>query len=356
VSIFSWTELWGRPVPSLKENAEAVRFGVKAAHERDMRMLLFQSFLMSDASPEFAAFNSECRIVDEHAYSCPGYVNDTIYAVCQNSVWADYMLSGIAETIEKFDLDGTYADSITCIGNCANQLHGCGYVGENGKVHPTVEVFAVRDFMKRMYRFMEVEGKKKGKELVFIGHTSAYIMLPALGFCTAYLDTEHLTPLPRPTRIPLDTFRAEYMGHNFGIPAQALSYEYLGKGPTVNEMLAISLIHDTELPWNFDFMAPIWKAWDSFGMADAKFLPYWKPWGWQAPDGVKVSAYAKPGGKEMLVVASNLSEAQVQGSLSLPQPVTVANNALDGSAVSVQDGKIVDTFPVWQARMYRVKL
>lgn len=354
VSIFNWTRLWGNPRPTVQEDIKALQLGVKTAHQKGMKLLPFQAFLLSDASTEFPEFNKECRINDEHAYSCPGYIGDTVYAVCQNSIWADYLVDGIADSINKYDLDGLYADSITCIGPCTNQMHGCGYIGEDGQVHPTIEIFATRNVVKRIYRVLEEREQKTGKKMMFIGHTSANIMLPALGFCSAYLDAEHLTPLPRPMRIPLDVFRAEFMGHNFGIPAMDLSYGWLGTGTTADEMIAISLLHDAEVPWNYDFMAPIWKAWDKFGMTNTQFLPYWKDWGWKAPDGVKVSAYSKPDGKKMLIVAANLSELAVEGSISLDQPIISATDAFTGKAVTVENGKIVDKFPIWLARMYEV--
>jgi len=357
VSTHTWTEWLGYPKVSIPRNTPVLQWATTAAHDQGMDMMVLQSFLMSDACPEYAAYNQECRIVDQYAYWCPGYVGDTVYAVCQKSVWADFMIKGIDQTLRDFSLDGVYSDSMTCIGNCANQLHGCGYIGDDAQVHPTVEIFATRAFVKRLYRVMEQQAAARGKRMKFVGHTSANIMLPALGFCDAYLDTEHLTNMPRPFRLPLDVFRAEYMGRNYGITAQTLSYySSTGKGLTVQEMLAISLLHDTELPWNYDFMAPIWKAWDSFGMANVQFLPYWKTWGWQAPTGVKVSGYSRPGSNELLVVAANLGETQVQGPLTLPQTVISATDIFTGSVMSIQDGKIVDTFPVWQTRMYRVQL
>jgi len=358
VDTLTWTELWGYPRPATQENIDLLRSTLDAVHQRGMDMIVYNAYLLSDAAPEYATLGKECRIVDEHAYVCPGWMHDTVYAVCQNSVWADYMVSSIDENVRKYNLRGVYSDSMTCIGTCSNRLHGCGYVGEDGKVYPTVEIFAVRDFMKRVYRALELRGKEIGKEMKFVGHTSANVMLPTLAFCSAYLDTEHLTPMARPFRIPLDVFRAEFMGRNFGVPALTLSYytQNGGKGLTEQEMLAISLLHDAEVPWSLDAQAPVWKVWDSFGMENTQFLPYWKAWGWQAPDGMKVSAYSKTGSNEMLVVAANLSEQEVRGTLGLQRPIESAVDALTGKPVAVENGAITDTFPVWQARMYRVLL
>ena len=358
VDTLTWTELWGYPRAATRENVELLHSTVRASRARGMGMMVYFAFLMSAAAPEYGALNRECRIVDPHAYQCPGWMNDTVYAVCQKSVWSEFMLSSIDESLREFDLDGIYSDSMTCIGECSNLLHGCGYTGEDGTVHPTVEVFAVREFMKRVYRLLELRERQTGRPMRFIGHTSANVMLPTLSFCTAYLDTEHLTGMSRPFAIPLDAFRAEFMGRNFGVPAQALSYHHRngGKGLTSGELLAVSLLHDVETPWSYETMAPVWKAWDEFGMTDTEFLPYWQEWGWRAPEGVKVSAYAKPGRREMLAVATNVATSGVSGELCLGGAVTRAADAIGARSISLREGQVVDTFPPGQARMYRLSL
>jgi hypothetical protein len=68
-----------------------------------------------------------------------------------------------------------------------------------------------------------------------------------------------------------------------------------------------------------------------------------------------VSAYFKPGSDEMLIVAANMSEVPVQGNLGLGRSIISAKNVLTSTTATVQNGTITDTFPVWQARMYRVR-
>jgi len=355
MGLHCWTEWLGYPRPAYEFNAKNLRSLVKACHQRNIKILPYHAPLLSNKAPEYATVFPECRIVYKNAFQCGGYDKDTVYTVCPRSIWADFEVDGIAKLLRDFDLDGIYSDSLTCCGDCANPLHGCGHIGEDGKVHSTVPIFAVRHFMKRIRRVMEQVGEDKGKKMMLVGHTSANVTLPTLGFCDAYLDMEHLTGKPRPFRLPLDVFRAEFMGHNFGIPAQSLSYGWNGKGLTVQECLAISLLHDVEEPWAHDVMPTVWKAWDDFGVKKAEFLPYWKAWGWQAPEGVKVSAYLKPDG-QMLVVAANLNEKEIRGTLRLKAPVKTAIEAFSGSAVTVEDGAITDTFPVWKAKMYRLQL
>ena len=71
------------------------------------------------------------------------------------------------------------------------------------------------------------------------------MVTPTLAFATSYWDGEHLQCLPRPkepgTILPLDAFRCEFMGHNWGVPAELLHYP---SGPLKrSEAMALAL-HD----------------------------------------------------------------------------------------------------------------
>ncbi len=47
--------------------------------------------------------------------------------------------------------DGVYLDGTSQVMPCSNTEHGCGYVGADGKAHPTYPVFANHEFIKRIY-------------------------------------------------------------------------------------------------------------------------------------------------------------------------------------------------------------
>jgi hypothetical protein len=179
--------------------------------------------------------------------------------------------------------------------------------------------------------------------------------LPTLAFCDAYLDGEHLCGRPRPFKIPLDAFRAEFMGHNYGLPAYFLAYDG-GGGLSTEEALALSLLHDTELPWSYTAMAPVWKAWDDFGVDTARFSGYWgkREWLVSAPEGVKVSAYLKPGG-EMLVVAVNVGETPVEGTLRLRAKVLEARDARTGRPATISAGAITGRFGPGVLNLWHIK-
>jgi len=269
-----WSDWQGFPRTT---HTEELRSLIKGCHEKGLKLILYHSWQLSDTAPEYPLYLHECEVVAPDRFLYTREPKQTDYPVCQRSVWGDFLADGLDKLFRDFGPDGIYSDGLSYPGECSNELHGCGYVGEDGKRHPTLSLFADREAMKRFSHILELQGKPT----LFVCHTSGQIPLPTLGFADAYLDGEHLTGQKRPFRVPLDAFRAEFMGHNFGIPAYFLVYDW-NQGMTTDEGLALAMLHDTEVPWSYDAMAPVWKAWQDFGVEKARFLPYWGKQDWLA--------------------------------------------------------------------------
>lgn len=344
-----WTDWQGFPRTS---HGEELRSLLAACHERDLRLILYHSWQLADIAPEYSSYLRECENISANRFIYTREPRQKDYPICPRSAWADFMADGLQRLFDQFGADGIYSDGLSYPVECSNPLHGCGYVDEEGQRHPTMPIFAVREAMKRFRHILD----QQGKPTLFVCHTSGSIVLPTLAFADAYLDGEHLCSQPRPFRVPLDAFRAELMGHNFGIPAYFLVYDWHG-GMTSTEGLALALLHDTELPWSFDAMTPVWKAWEEFGVRQARFLPYWQARDWlqSAPKGVTVSAYAKDDG-EMLLVAVNTTEEPVEGPLRLRGNVLQARDILKREPVPVQAGAIQGRFTPWETNLIRLRL
>ena len=127
--------------------------------------------------------------------------------------------------IDEFGVDGVYLDGTEYPHACANRRHGCGYVRADGGVSPTYPVWAVRSMMKRIYTIVRSR-KPEGQVNV---HNSTCITIPTLGWATSSWDGEQFRGLSSGTSaaevLPLDVFRTEFMGHQWGVPAEFLSYE-----------------------------------------------------------------------------------------------------------------------------------
>ncbi|MBI2300713.1 MAG: carbohydrate-binding family 9-like protein [Armatimonadetes bacterium] len=343
-----WADLQGFPRTS---HTAELRSLVDGIHQRGQKLLLYGSWQLADIAPEYPDFHRECEVLAPDRFLYTRVPKQVDYPVCARSAWTDFMADGIDQLLRDYPIDGIYSDGLSYPGECSNGLHGCGYTGEDGQRHVTLNLFAVRDAMKRFRRLLDTQGRP----MLFIAHTSGQITLPTLAFADAYLDAEHLTGQPRPFRLPLDAFQAEFMGHNFGIPAYFLVYDW-NQGMTTPEGLALSLLHDVEVPWSWEQMAPVWQVWDRFGVDQAEFLPYWDPAAWfvSAPAGVKVSAYRKPDG-DMLVVASNLGEQAVEGEIRLKARIQSAEDALTAEPLAVADGAVHGRFEPWQVKLIRVR-
>jgi len=321
-----------------------------AIHKNRMNLILYTSWMIADINPEYSLYGEECMDLAKNMFVYTREPKQTDYVLCANSIWHDRIIDGISDMFRKYKPDGIYTDGLTYPGDCTNELHGCGFVGENGERQPTQNILSIRNTMKRVYRIME----KQGKKTYWVAHSSGSITLPTLGFVDAYLDGEHLTALPRPFQLPLDFFRAEFMGHNFGIPALFLVYNW-GAGMIDSEGFAISLLHDTELGWDQNYTVKMWKLWKDFRPEKARFMPHWKPSNFAAPDSVKVSYYIKPNG-DAVIIAVNTGKTDVSGSVGVIGKIISAKDAFDGTGVVVESGKITDTFLPWKAKVYRAKV
>ncbi len=126
---------------------------------------------------------------------------------------------------------------------CANEAHGCGYRTADGELRVTYPILAVRRFMRRLYEALHPKGK------LINAHQSGYCGTPTLAFVHSYWDGEHigggevasLDDLLK--KLPLESFRAEFMGKNFGVPCEFL-VSMRSRGWTIDYDLAITLLHD----------------------------------------------------------------------------------------------------------------
>jgi hypothetical protein len=177
--------------------------------------------------------------------------------------------------------------------------------------------------------------------------------IPTLSFATSYWDGEQLQGLARQSSafkvLPLDAFRAEFMGHNWGVPAELLWYS---GGPfRRGEAEAMAFLHDIPArPSGMEDLATLsrlWTARDKFGCRQAAWLPYWENEKYvrSSPAGVKVSLHNRPG-RGLLATIVNTGpqacEAEVAFDLkALGQPALVAaHNILTGKRLPRAAGRL----------------
>lgn len=288
----------------------------------------------------------------------------TIFFCPKSEALQDAYIHSLAQRLETYDDDGVYLDGTCHIVPCENLLHGCGYRTADGTIQPTYPVFAVREFMRRIYAVVK---RHKPDGLVDL-HCSWGYNPAGIAYSDIIWTGEqwhHLRHTGAPDDyiagvLSLEQFRTEFTGRQIGVAAETLTYR-LGAPMKV---AATSLLHDISprLSTNsFDNMSretstyyalvpELWRMRDRFGAQDAEKLYYW-----QNQDYVTVGperCYAtllKHPENGVLALVSNLSrerqDVQVRfnlDTLGLAGRSLFASNALTGEPVTLSgDGSVV---------------
>jgi hypothetical protein len=216
-------------------------------------------------------------------------------------------------------------------------------------------VFSVRDNLRRIYTAVRT---RKPDGIVDV-HTYECMNAPGLAWTTTYWNGEQLKANDSILdALPLERFRTEFMGYNWGVPADLLYYRL----KNYRQSVALAILHDVpvrpEKPADLDAISTLWKVRDDFGVKQARWLPYWSN-----PDVVKVatkdcyvSLFAHPQGR-VLAIVSNLSKEKTDVRLSLnpdkldlPAHVS-AKDAVNKAALKIQNGDITLNIP---AQDYRI--
>lgn len=325
---------------------KALKDLVRACHQRGISLLVYYGYEMSNIAPEWESYSDEA-LVYPRAGGYKRLPEQTAYICCYKSAWQDYLAWAIARTMDEFDMDGVYLDGTEVPWGCANLGHGCGYVGADGQLHPTYTFFETREMMKRIYAIVKSR-KPDGQVNV---HNSTCMTIPTLAWATSSWDGEQFGGIDRTEKtwpldvLPLDTFRCEFMGRQWGVPSELLCY---GRPYTYEEALAISLPHDVLVrPGNVELASKIWIAAERFGRKQAKWLPYWdnaKFVTTSSPD-VLASIYSR-GAQGALVVVSNLGRTDLQATvtlnlraLGLPPKVAI-EDAIEGGTIATDSGAV----------------
>ncbi len=351
-------------------NREAeLRRLITECHNRKIKLLLYFGYELSTLAPEWNEVAEKVLVKTPTGGLAGGYFRQPAqrdYIVCLNSEWSERLLKGIINAIDHYGFDGVYLDGTIEPFACANEQHGCGYRTADGSLRVTYPIFAVRNFMRRLYEALHPKGK------LINAHQSTYCGTPTLSFVHSYWDGEQFgggelakDPLQK---LPLASFRAEFMGKNFGVPCEFLVYE---RPPdwTIDHALAFTMLHDVRVrPLGFgemlEKMAAIWDAMTKFGVSESEWYPYWRNSEFiQAqPENVKVSGYRKivNGQTQWLLVISNLSvtetvTAQVQLNVKAIKSVATAQDVVTGEKLAVKGGVILVPLHPMRMRLVLVK-
>jgi len=349
----NWAEYYGLPIT--RENGAQLKSLADGCHQRGLKLLLYFGYGLADISPEGKRFHDEMAVVPIIRWTGGRGAVDAFDAFCTRSAYSDFLIWGMDQLISEYDIDGIYFDGTSEPFVCQNRRHGCGYVDDDGELRPTYPMFAARDIIRRAYTLF----RARRKDSIINVHMSANLTIPTLSFADSYWDGEQFESLQYGQRapldvLPLDKFRAEFMGKQWGLTAEFLVYE---KRPfTTEEALAFTMLHDVlvrplDTGERLRLISRIWKARDDFGTEEARWIPYWDAGSPAHTDqhGVMVSLHSRPRRGALLVV-SNLSAQRITArvrldlsALDLPQAVE-ATDALSGDKIPLSRAAL--SFPL----------
>jgi hypothetical protein len=340
-----WTDI--QNYPTTTHGAELDKL-VADCHQRKIQLLPYFGYEMSNIAPEWDRYHDEC-LVHPRAGGYKRKPEQTDYIVCYRSHWQDFLAQGIDRLMTEHGVDGVYLDGTSEPFGCTNVHHGCGYRRPDGSIGATYPFFAVRQMVKRIYTIVK-HHNPAGQVNV---HQSTCMTIPTLAFATSYWDGEQLQDLKRSASalkvLPLDAFCAEFMGRNWGVPAELLWYP---QGPFRRvEAMSLGLLHDVPVrPGSMadvEVLGRIWKTFDAFGRHEAAWLAYWSSAAYARtqPADVKVSLYNRPG-KGFLAVIVNTGDKPCQAGVTfdlakLEQPAELtAHDVLTDKSVPQSAGRV----------------
>ena len=345
-----------------EENRPKLRTLVDGCREKKIGLLLYMSRQFADNAPEWELYHEEVlQTPNFGAYHRKP--EQRAYVVCWNSHWRDFCLDHLGKLMDEFGHDGWYLDGPEWPMACDNRHHGCGYEAPDGTVRPTWDIFATREFMKRLY-VLTRQRNPRGQLNI---HNSTVMVIPTLGFGTSTWGGEQIDTIKPPVKtldiLPMDAFRTEFMGRQWGVPAEFLVYD--GQPYYARDVLAYTLLHGVLIRPGGDEMlgrvSALWKVDDEFGITGAEMLPYWSNGDVIQcnPEGVYATAYQRPD-KGLVLFVSNLGDepAEAKVTLKLDQLSLGAQaqawDALTGEAVQMDGGAMGLEMGSWEYRVVRV--
>ncbi len=345
------------------ENRPRLKSLVDACHQQGIGLLLYMARQFADNTPEWRRYSKE--VLAEPAWGIyQRQPPQKAYYVCWNSVWKDFCLFHLDRLLAEFGHDGWYLDGPEWPLACNNPRHGCGYRAADGTLRPTYDIFATREFMQRLY-VLTRQRKPDGQLNI---HNSTVMVIPTLGWGTSTWGGEQIDAIKPPVKtldiLPMDAFRTEFMGRQWGVPSEFLVYD--GQPYYARDVLAYTLLHGVLIrPAGYealDRIATLWKVYDEFPFQDAKLYPYWNNANLLKcePAGVYATAYERPG-EGLLMFVSNLTDRDADATVTLHldhlnwRGISQVWDAVSREVIVSDNGTLRWQLSPWAYRVVRVK-
>jgi hypothetical protein len=295
-------------------NPELFQKRVDESHAKGRGVLPYSLLNGTEASaPEWKWFHD---IWDVHHKDPPAQV----ITPTQES-WRDFVIWKNLEFLKKYQLDGFYHDLTYPYGWAVPEANTGWFDGQEWQ--QTFPMLSYRELYRRHYATI----KGANPNAFLIGHISARLAIPVVGYEDAYLDGEPFRGHVQDSYMDvmgLDGWRIGYTGRQWGVIPILLpefNAENSAKIEPTRGLAALAMLHDTSV-WpiwsNVSVWNEIYDALDAFGYVDSEFIPYFDPTPPATTDmkDAYISVYKRADGRALAIVG-NTSREDRSGTVTL---------------------------------------
>ncbi len=301
----------------------AAREYARQLHDMGLTYLPYTGWGVNANIPDFATFGQEmlAEPVRNIGWGC--------FLHNHASTFPDWWLQGAKHLIEETGLDGMYMDGMAMPRLQFNELDGFAWTDREGRPRGTWCIWAIRDFIERLYVYTHVEAPRPA---TIRNHYNLE------SYCIGAFTDERVTGEGQyhagDTLLGINSpaeFRANFMTHLNGVATTGLWWNWLKLPVTRNEMHAMFLLHDVPMvvgggivryygnqigygretrPWVH--LRRLRRAFEG-----AQFVGYWQAQLVRCePEGPLASAWIDRDRERALVVISNLHTKPWSGTVT----------------------------------------
>ncbi|MFP4250346.1 MAG: hypothetical protein ACLFU7_11850 [Armatimonadota bacterium] len=316
-------EHFGTPRIYNPEYERAAREYAEMLHDLGLKYTPYTGWGVNASIPQFDTFGQEmlAEPVKNIGWGC--------FLHNHASTFPDWWLWGARILIEETGLDGMYMDGMAMPRLMQNELDGYAWTDRDGNQRGSYSIWAIRDFIERLYVYTHVEAPKPA---VVRNHYN--LEMYCIGAFTDARVTGEAQYHAGDTVLGVHStgeFRANFMTHLNGVATNGLWWNWQKLPVTRNEMHSMFLLHDVPMvvgggivrhygnQIGYGEMTRPWvhlrKLRDAF--ADAEFVPYWEvDLIDEQPEGLLASAWVDRANQRALMVVSNLPSEPWSGSVT----------------------------------------
>lgn len=336
------------------KDEERLKQFVDDCHSLGMKVVPYFGYEMSSLYPDFSAKRNEYLVKNTKGNFVGGWQRPPMqrdFIACYHGGYGEIMTERVINAMDKYGMDGIYTDGTYVPWECANEEHGCGYRDRYGRLHEIYPIFAAREHVKRLYKAVHERGG------IIDTHQSSCCLMATLAFADSYIDGENIQGMLQESieNMRLDSFRAEYMGLNMGLPAAFISYTNAETG--IEKIAGVGLLHNIYPRASIndlDYMSEVWRVLDGFAADSAEWLPYWENRLLTAKNKkTYISCYKKE--DELLAVIVCYDKEHTEITLDTDTKYTLAYDELNGGEpLKINNGIL--TVPIKYAELCLVRI